>query len=151
MNTRLFAARSLAFIMLCAASVIATGAAAAEMVVYKSPYCQCCEAWVAALKAAGIPLRIENTEDMDAVKASYHVPEEAQSCHTAVADGYVFEGHVPLDVVKQVLAEHPDIAGFAVPGMPSGALGMGGDSHEAYDIIALNKDGSQSLYRHVTP
>jgi len=134
-----------------AASVFATGAMAAEMVVYKSPYCGCCEEWAEALKASGIALRMESVEDMDALKASYKVPDDAWSCHTAVADGYVFEGHVPLEAVSRVLAEHPDIAGVAVPGMPSGALGMGEDPSASYDVIALNKDGSQSVYMEIRP
>ena len=150
-NRQKFAARSRAFMLLSAASIIATGAAAAEMVIYKSPYCQCCEAWAEALKASGIVLRTENIEDMDALKAAYRVPDDAQSCHTAVADGYVFEGHVPLEAVKRVLAEHPAITGVAVPGMPSGALGMGEDPSASYDVVALNKDGSQSVYMEIRP
>lgn len=134
-----------------AASFIATGAMAAEMVVYKSPYCGCCEEWAEALKASGIPLRMENIEDMDTLKASYKVPDDVWSCHTAVADGYVFEGHVPLEAVNRVLSEHPDITGIAVPGMPSGSLGMGEDPSASYDVIALNKDGSQSVYMEIRP
>lgn len=151
MNRQTFAARSLAFALMSAASFIATGAMAAEMVVYKSPYCGCCEEWAEALKISGIPLRMENVEDMDALKASYKVPDDAWSCHTAVADGYVFEGHVPLEAVNRVLAEHPDITGIAVPGMPSGALGMGDDPDASYDVIAFNKDGSQSVYMEIRP
>lgn len=151
MNRQKFAARSLAFAVMSAASFIATGAMAAEMVVYKSPYCGCCEAWAEALKTSGIALRMENVEDMDALKAGYEVPEDAWSCHTAVADGYVFEGHVPLEAVNRVLAERPEINGIAVPGMPSGSLGMGEDSSASYDIIALNKDGSQSVYMEIRP
>ncbi len=151
MNRQKFAARSLAFTLMSAASVFATGAMAAEMVVYKSPYCGCCEEWAAALTASGIALRMENVEDMDALKASYKVPDDAWSCHTAVADGYVFEGHVPLEAVNRVLADHPDITGIAVPGMPSGALGMGEDPDASYDVIVLNKDGSQSVYMEIRP
>lgn len=151
MISQKFAARSLAFAVMSAASFIATGAMAAEMVVYKSPYCGCCEAWAEALKTSGIALRMENVEDMDALKAGYKVPEDAWSCHTAVADGYVFEGHVPLEAVNRVLAERPEITGIAVPGMPSGSLGMGEDSSASYDVIALNKDGSQSVYMEIRP
>lgn len=151
MNQRKFTARSLAFALMSAASFIATGAMAAEMVVYKSPYCGCCEEWAEALKASGIPLRMENVEDMDTLKASYKVPDDVWSCHTAVADGYVFEGHVPLEAVNRVLSEHPDITGIAVPGMPSGSLGMGEDPSASYDVIALNKDGSQSVYMEIRP
>lgn len=151
MNRRKFTARPLAFALMSAASFIATGAMAAEMVVYKSPYCGCCEEWAEALKASGIPLRMENVEDMDTLKASYKVPDDVWSCHTAVADGYVFEGHVPLEAVNRVLSEHPDITGIAVPGMPSGSLGMGEDPSASYDVIALNKDGSQSVYMEIRP
>lgn len=151
MNRQTFAARSLAFALMSAASFFATGAMAAEMVVYKSPYCGCCEEWAEALTASGIALRMENVEDMDTLKAGYKVPEDAWSCHTAVADGYVFEGHVPLEAVNRVLADRPDIAGIAVPGMPSGALGMGEDPDASYDVIALNKDGSQSVYMEIRP
>lgn len=151
MNRQTFAARSLAFALISAASFIATGAMAAEMVVYKSPYCGCCEEWAEALKTSGIPLRMENVEDMDALKASYKVPDDVWSCHTAVADGYIFEGHVPLEAVNRVLAEHPDITGIAVPGMPNGALGMGDDPDASYDVIAFNKDGSQSVYMEIRP
>lgn len=119
--------------------------------VYKSPYCGCCEAWAEALTASGIALRMENVEDMDALKAGYKVPDDAWSCHTAVADGYVFEGHVPLEAVNRVLAERPDIAGIAVPGMPSGSLGMGEDPSASYDVIAFNKDGGQSVYMEIRP
>lgn len=151
MNTRIFAAKSLALLFLGSASLMAGGAAAAEMVIYKSPYCQCCEAWAAALKASGIEIRTENTEDMDALKARYHVPEDVQSCHTAVADGYVFEGHVPLQAVQKVLSERPEMTGVAVPGMPSGALGMGEDPNASYDVISIGADGRQSVYMHIRP
>lgn len=151
MNRQTFAARSLAFALMSAASLIATGAMAAEMVVYKSPYCECCEAWAEALKASGIALRIENVEDMDALKASYKVPDDAWSCHTAVADGYVFEGHVPLDAVNRVLTARPEITGIAVPGMPSGSLGMGEDPSASYDVVAFTKNGSQSVYMEIRP
>lgn len=133
------------------ALMTAVTAQAAEMVVYKDPYCGCCEEWAKALKAAGVPLRMEVVDDMDAVKAKWGVPEDAWSCHTAVADGYVFEGHVPLEAVQKVLKEKPDIAGVAVPGMPSGALGMGDDPSASYDVVAIAKDGGQSVYMEVRP
>ncbi|TNM66722.1 DUF411 domain-containing protein [Aliirhizobium smilacinae] len=121
------------------------------MVVYKSPYCGCCEAWAEALTASDTALRMENVEDMDALKTGHNVPDDAWSCHTAVADGYVFEGHVPLEAVKRVLEERPEIIGVAVPGMPSGSLGMGEDPSASYDVVGLNRDGSQSVYMEIRP
>lgn len=133
------------------ALMTAVSAQAGDMVVYKGPACGCCERWAKALEAAGRPLRMEEVEDMDAVKARWGVPEETWNCHTAVADGYVFEGHVPLKAVQRVLKEKPDIIGIAVPGMPVGSLGMGDDPKASYDVVAIGKDGAQSVYMEVRP
>ncbi|HAH64496.1 MAG TPA: CopG family transcriptional regulator, partial [Rhizobiales bacterium] len=45
---------------------------------------------------------------------------------TMFVDGYVVVGHVAADVVKKLLTERPPIVGIAIPGMPSGVPGMGG-------------------------
>jgi hypothetical protein len=68
-------------------------------------------------------------------------------------DGYVVEGHVPADDVKRMLAERPKIAGIAVAGMPVGSPGMEveGLESEAYDVIAFDKDGEQSVYASYKP
>jgi hypothetical protein len=61
--------------------------------------------------------------------------------------GYVIEGHVPADLVKKLLAEHPsDIAGLTVPGMVTGSPGMEGPSPQHYDVIAFTKDGQTRVY-----
>jgi hypothetical protein len=84
-------------------------------------------------------------EDMDEVKASYGVPAEAQSCHTAVVGGYVVEGHVPADVIAKLLREKPKVAGIAAPGMPVGSPGMEvpGTPPDRYDVVSWTK-GSKS-------
>src|SRR3546814_4862906 len=53
------------------------------------------------------------------------VPQQLSSCHTAVIDGLVFEGHVPIADMKRLLAQRPrGVAGLAVSGMPIGSPGM---------------------------
>ena len=69
-------------------------------------------------------MKEEQLQDLSQVKASYQVPAELQSCHTAIVDGYIIEGHVPAGDIDRLLAERPGIAGLAVPGMPVGAPGM---------------------------
>lgn len=80
------------------------------------------------------------------VKSKYRVPEKLQSCHTAVAQGYVFEGHVPADLILRVLKEKPAILGLAVPGMPSAAPGMNGPNPQPYEILAFDKEGRVTVY-----
>ena len=65
-------------------------------------------------------------QDMDDYKAKSGVPDEAASCHTAKVEGYVIEGHVPVQAIKRLLADRPDAVGLALPEMPEDAPGMGG-------------------------
>ena len=118
------------------------------MTVYKSPTCGCCAKWVEHMRQAGFDLTVNDLPNVSEVKAAHHVPADAQSCHTALVGGYVIEGHVPADVVKQLLKEQPAIVGLAVPGMPIGSPGMEGDgsTKQAYNVVAFDKAGKTHVY-----
>ena len=80
------------------------------------------------------------------MKSRYQVPSQLQSCHTAIVDGYIIEGHVPATEIERLLNERPtEIAGLAVPGMPSGSPGMDGAS-QPYDVIAFDKSGGAEIF-----
>lgn len=83
-------------------------------------------------------------QDLTAVKNQYNVPGNLQSCHTAIVDGYVIEGHVPVEEIERLLAERPDVTGLAVPGMPLGSPGMeaAGAEPQPYDVIAFDNQGN---------
>lgn len=100
------------------------------------------------MEANGFDVTAEGVQDLDAVKAEYQVPAELQSCHTAIVDGYVVEGHVPAEDVKRLLAERPNIVGLAVPGMPVGSPGMEAEGFEPepYDVIAWDQSGKKTIY-----
>jgi hypothetical protein len=90
-----------------------------------------------------------DAEDLATIKSQYQVPWELQSCHTAIVDGYVIEGHVPVAEIQRLLAERPaDIVGLAVPGMPIGSPGMdvAGAEVQAYDVIAWTGSGETKVY-----
>ena len=111
------------------------------MHVYKSPSCGCCGAWVDIVRDAGFDVTVTDLDDLDPVKRQAGIPDALQSCHTAVIDGYIVEGHVPVPAIKKLLAERPEMRGIAVPGMPFGSPGMGVDPNARYDVIAF---GAQS-------
>jgi len=121
---------------------------AIEVVVYKSPTCGCCSNWAEYLRDNGLTVRIEDVADLTAVKAKLGVPPELQSCHTAVIEGYVIEGHVPIEPIRRLLEERPEIVGLAVPGMPTGSPGMEmpGRPADSYDIVAFDEAGNTSVY-----
>ena len=83
-------------------------------------------------------------DDLSAVEARFGVPRAAQACHTAVIDGYVVEGHVPVDVIRRILKDRPNVVGVAAPGMPKGSPGMDGPK-EPYDIVTWDKAGKITL------
>ena len=85
---------------------------------------------------------------MIAVKAQYGVPETLYSCHTAIVDGYVIEGHVPAGAIARLLEEAPDVTGIAVAGMPPGSPGMDipGFEKDPFDVIAFTAGGSTQVF-----
>lgn len=119
---------------------------AADIVVYKSPTCGCCGKWVEHMEKAGFSVDVENRRDLAPIKHELGVPGRMQSCHTAKVGDYFVEGHVPADLVKQLLAEKSDIKGLTVPGMPMGSPGMEGPRKDPYNVIAIDKDGRARVY-----
>ncbi|HEX2442624.1 MAG TPA: DUF411 domain-containing protein [Vicinamibacterales bacterium] len=110
--------------------------------VYLSPTCGCCGKWADHMKAAGFAVTREVVAELDSVPARMRVPERLRSCHTAVIEGYLVEGHIPADLVTKLLRERPKIAGIAAPGMPLGSPGMESPNPQPYVIVAFRADGS---------
>ncbi|MGB3309915.1 MAG: DUF411 domain-containing protein [Nodosilinea sp.] len=118
-----------------------------ELTVYRSPTCRCCSHWVDHMKAAGFQVKDVVTEDMATLKAQHGVPEDAASCHTAIAAGYVIEGHVPAADVQRLLSEQPDVLGIAAPGMPMGSPGMEmGDRVDPYTVVSFTQSGETATF-----
>jgi hypothetical protein len=88
--------------------------------------------------------------NLEAVPERQRVPSALRSCHTAVVDRYLVEGHVPAAVIRRMLRERPKIAGIAVPGMPAGSPGMESPNPEAYDVIAFETSGRTFVFAHVS-
>jgi hypothetical protein len=121
------------------------------VIVYKTPSCGCCNGWVEHLEAAGFTVDARNVTDIMSVKRDGGVPVSMSSCHTAIIDGYVVEGHVPADHVKRLLAERPEIAGIALPGMPMGSPGMEGLNARPYQVLSFTSDGESAIFVEVDP
>lgn len=132
------------------AMVSAQRTARPVMEVYKSPTCGCCSKWVEHVQAAGFTAKVTELDDasLDQLKTKRGVPRTAQSCHTAVVDGYVVEGHVPAPEIHRMLRERPAIAGIAVGGMPTGSPGMEvpGRVPQQYNVVTFDKQGAVRVY-----
>ncbi len=121
-----------------------------KVIIFKSMQCGCCGVYAEYMKSkVGDRLTINQVEDVNAIKDKYSIPQNMRSCHTTVIDNYVIEGHVPVEAIDKLLTEKPDIKGIAMPGMPSGSLGMPGSKTGEFVIYALNKDGSSSEFMRI--
>ena len=102
--------------------------------------------WVSHLRENGFTVKTTDVPNMNKIKSDMGVPIRLGSCHTAIVDGYVVEGHVPANDIKRMLEERPDFKGISVPGMPIGSPGMEGPNPQPYDVIAFDADGSLTRF-----
>ncbi|PSL21807.1 DUF411 domain-containing protein [Shimia abyssi] len=117
--------------------------------VMKDPGCGCCGAWIEIMRQSGFEVKPFDAdwETLARFKAENGVNQDMVSCHTAIVDDYVIEGHVPPKDVWRLLTERPDAIGLAVPGMPIGSPGMGPESaREAYDVMLMRRDGAADVF-----
>ncbi len=118
------------------------------MEIYLSPTCSCCHQYISYLIQNGIKVKRIFVDDLLSVKNTYGVPQNLWSCHTGIIDGYVVEGHIPVEVIVKMLNEKPDIAGIALPGMPPGSPGMPGAFSELVIYYFTGQDyGVYAIYR----
>ena len=129
------------------------GLAAPPVTVYKSPSCGCCGEWIRYLERSGFQVKAQDVhpEELDRIKRRLQVPERHGSCHTAVVDGYVVEGHVPVSAIRKLLAERPKVVGVSVPSMPPGSPGMEGPNPQPFTAFAFDAQGRTTVLESYRP
>ncbi|SKA28611.1 Protein of unknown function, DUF [Enhydrobacter aerosaccus] len=94
-----------------------TGTAAAqakealEATLYKNPQCTYCEGYADYVRGNGFDVTVKPTNDLAIISRKAGVPEQLEGCHSMFIGGYVVDGHVPVNIVRRLLSEHPPIAG----------------------------------------
>lgn len=132
--------------------VLNTGASAEtaksdEVVVYRSSSCGCCGKWVEHLQQNGFKVKDIVTDDVQAIKTKYGITQELASCHTAVINGYVVEGHVPAADITELLKKKSNVTGITVPGMVNGSPGMEmGSKADAYKVVSFDKKQNYKVF-----
>jgi len=119
-----------------------------EITVYKSPTCGCCKEWVTYLEEEGFKVTAIDHDDVDTIKVKYGLPDpKLKSCHTAIVDGYLVEGHVPASDIERLLSERPtNIKGLSAPGMPMMSPGMASRTPKDYDVLSFTENGETAIY-----
>ena len=128
----------------------AAQAAKPLMEVWKSYGCSCCDDWIAYIEKNGFVVKVTEGGNRDAQRR-LKLPGMYSSCHTALVEGYVVEGHVPAREIHRMLREKPKALGIAVPVMPEGSPGMDGPKYgnrsEPYVVILVQHDGGATIYQ----
>jgi len=118
--------------------------------VWKSPTCGCCKDWIKHLEANGFKVQAYDKGN-NAKRSELGMPTKFGSCHTALVEGYVIEGHVPAREIKRLLQEKPSALGLSVPEMPIGSPGMDGPEYggqiDPYDVLLVRRDGTAIVYQ----
>lgn len=120
--------------------------AEASIEVHRDAGCGCCVSWADYLRKHGAGVEVIVNEELEFFRTEQGVTEDAASCHTALVEGYVVEGHVPVPAIQRLLETRPDARGIAMPGMPAKSPGMGGNETdwEQLEVMLINNDGSLS-------
>lgn len=116
--------------------------------VLKTSGCGCCLAWIKYLERSGFVVEARNVAMGDLMRAKLDagLKPELAACHTARIEGYIVEGHVPVQEIRRLLNERPDAIGLAIPGMPLGSPGMETDKGEPYQVLLVHRDGSTEVF-----
>ena len=142
--------RLLPAILACALLVLTASSGSGEeasrsVALYKNPDCGCCESYAAYLRANGFAVTVKPTHELSAMSREAGIPDELQGCHLSIIDGYAVSGHVPVDSVRRLLSERPEIKGITLPGMPLGSPGMNGSKTEPFTVYEIG-DGRPKVY-----
>jgi len=118
------------------------------LTMYHAEGCVCCVRWADYLENEGFTVISEKVADLFDVKDTYGVPYEINSCHTAIVEGYVVEGHVPAEDIRRLLSERPDAIGISVPGMPPSAPGMDAPVSRPFQTLLFDSDNTTVYSTH---
>ena len=113
---------------------------------FKNPGSVCCDDYAAYLGQYGFSVTVKESDRLATISAEAGIPPRLQGCHTAFIDGYVVDGHVPIEAIDKLLADGPRLKGLTVPGMPPGSPGMPGDKQGPLTVYAVDREGHSHLY-----
>jgi hypothetical protein len=125
----------------------ASGLSDVKVIVYHDPKCSCCGKWINHMEKNGF--EVENIPEpaMNRIKEKLGVPQNLLSCHTAIINDYIIEGHVAAEDIKRLLELQPQAHGLSVPGMPMGSPGMEYEGRrQRYDVLIFDKTGESTVF-----
>lgn len=114
----------------------------ASAIQYQGTSCRCCNVYANYLQDhTHRSHEVRTVDDSPAVKERYGIPPEFRSCHTVKLDTYAVGGHMPVEVIENLLKDAPHVDRIALPGIPGGSPGMGGQKIEQLIVYEIPSPG----------
>ena len=104
---------------------------------YRQEGCSCCATYADYLRDNGFGVDMETVKDLGPIREQHGIPKAGVGCHTSLVDGYVVEGHVPVEAIERLLSERPTLDGISVIGMPANSPGMGEPNGEPLEVLSF--------------
>jgi hypothetical protein len=111
---------------------------AMQVKLYKYPNLPCCGGHAAYLRKNSFEVDIIPTPDLLAKFAEKGVPPELNGCHLIEMGRYLVIGHIPIEPIRKMLQERPNIVGISIPGMPTGLPGMDGPRSKQIAVYEIS-------------
>ncbi|SEO73960.1 DUF411 domain-containing protein [Aquisalimonas asiatica] len=118
-------------------------ALATTATVHKTPTCGCCDVYVEYLEDQGFDVEVVDHDTMNPIFRELGIDRTMASCHTVDIGPYTVIGHMPAEVIEQLLDERPPIRGITLPGMPVGSPGMPGEQQEPWTVYRITAADSE--------
>ena len=128
---------------------VSAAARGMAVTLYRKEGCGCCVSYADYLRENGFTVDVKTVGDLDPIRERYAIPEAGVGCHTSVVDGYVVEGHVPVEAIDRLLSERPAIDGISVIGMPTNSPGMGEPNGQPLGVLSF-RNGRVDSYLSVS-
>ena len=127
---------------------VAEPVSVAKATQYQGPSCDCCDVYADYLETnISGELEVAVVDDLATVKEQYGIPSGFRSCHTVTVENYFVEGHMPVEVIANLLEGEPDIDGISLPGMPAGSPGMGGQKTKSGQCMRFEHLVNQESFK----
>ena len=102
------------------------------------------------LRSNGATVEVMDDPDRATYRRDRGIGDDLASCHTALVEEYLVEGHVPAEAIAQLVARRPAGIGLALPAMPADSPGMGGSQRTwiTQPVVLVGADGSASAWAY---
>lgn len=113
--------------------------------VLRNPCFDHCVSWISEMEREGFEIEVQNASwhHLMLYREMYGVPDYLGSCHSALVEGYIVEGHVSAAHIRRLLSERPNAIGISAPAFSMRCIEARNETDlEKRQVYLISRDGS---------